>query len=105
MLYALTWTTPLLIPAAATGRARAARLQLLDLRQVGISAPDCAARKVPSALGRRAADRLPFQYRHGTASVLLGLRRQVVLRAALVSHGLQRQRTLSGCRHRTRDAR
>src|SRR5512134_844294 len=72
------------------------RLQLLDMREDGISASHRAEITIQARLGERSPDRVHVQHGDGPASLLLGVRHQVVLRAALASGRLQRERTLPG---------
>src|SRR5687768_3975763 len=69
-------------------------MQLLDLPDDRLPAPDRAREPVPPGQGCGRPDDLYVQYWHGAAPVLPALRHQVVLRAALEPGRVQHQRAL-----------
>src|SRR2546429_132448 len=74
--------------AVRGGRARGGRdtrLQLLDLRGDRLSPPDRPARRFPPAFRRGGADQLPLRHERGEPPLLLDLRDQELLPAALPS--------------------
>src|SRR5215208_6292961 len=85
--------------SAGAGALGGEGLQLLDVREIRLPASHGAEGALQAARRRRRTHHLRVQYENGETPFLLGVRHQVVLRPALASRRLQRQRALPGPRH------